>query len=184
MAGEPGWVPPGWICWAAAGQPSPQRPDHGTGRPGSGRARPAPGEMGADRLGTVVRHAPVALLGTLCNQPYTLRIHIDGRADPAKSQLTADLVGLNGRRATGGPHHEMINLGHLAAAWRVFCQLAGIEFIQGRRTYCGALCAHTTHNAPRRHAPPRSTGFARSRDPDVAPVSSAVVRLRRHRAFG
>jgi L-arabinose isomerase len=37
---------------------------------------------------------------------------------------------LNGWLAAGGPHHEVMNLGHHAATWRVFCQLAGIEFIQ------------------------------------------------------
>jgi len=37
---------------------------------------------------------------------------------------------LNGWLAAGGPHHEVMNLGHHAAAWRVFCQLAGIEYIQ------------------------------------------------------
>jgi L-arabinose isomerase len=37
---------------------------------------------------------------------------------------------LNGWLAAGGPHHEVMNLGHHAADWRVFCQLAGIEFVQ------------------------------------------------------
>jgi L-arabinose isomerase len=37
---------------------------------------------------------------------------------------------LNGWLTAGGPHHEVMNLGHHAAAWRVFCQLAGIEFVQ------------------------------------------------------
>jgi L-arabinose isomerase len=37
---------------------------------------------------------------------------------------------LNGGLTAGGPHHEVMNLGHHAASWRVFCQLAGIEFIQ------------------------------------------------------
>jgi L-arabinose isomerase len=37
---------------------------------------------------------------------------------------------LNGWLAAGGPHHEVMNLGHHAASWRVFCQLAGIEFVQ------------------------------------------------------
>jgi L-arabinose isomerase len=37
---------------------------------------------------------------------------------------------LNGWLAAGGPHHEVMNLGHHAAAWRDFCQLAGIEFVQ------------------------------------------------------
>src|SRR5712691_9228200 len=36
---------------------------------------------------------------------------------------------LNGWLAAGGPHHEVMNLGHHAADWRVFCELAGIEFI-------------------------------------------------------
>jgi L-arabinose isomerase len=30
----------------------------------------------------------------------------------------------------GGPHHEVMNLGHHAAAWKEFAALAGIEFIQ------------------------------------------------------
>jgi L-arabinose isomerase len=37
---------------------------------------------------------------------------------------------LNGWLTAGGPHHEVMNLGHHAAAWRAFCQLAGIEFVQ------------------------------------------------------
>jgi L-arabinose isomerase len=37
---------------------------------------------------------------------------------------------LNGWLAAGGPHHEVMNLGHHAASWRVFCQLADIEFVQ------------------------------------------------------
>jgi L-arabinose isomerase len=36
---------------------------------------------------------------------------------------------LNGWLAAGGPHHEVMNLGHHAAAWRDFCNLAGIEFV-------------------------------------------------------
>ncbi len=36
---------------------------------------------------------------------------------------------LNGWLAAGGPHHEVMNLGHHAASWRVFCQLAGIEYV-------------------------------------------------------
>jgi len=30
----------------------------------------------------------------------------------------------------GGPQHEVMNLGHHAAAWRVFRELTGIEFRQ------------------------------------------------------
>ncbi len=37
---------------------------------------------------------------------------------------------LNGWLTAGGPHHEVMNLGHHAADWRVFCQLSGIEFVQ------------------------------------------------------
>jgi L-arabinose isomerase len=37
---------------------------------------------------------------------------------------------LNGWLTAGGPHHEVMNLGHHAAAWREFCRLAGIEFVQ------------------------------------------------------
>jgi L-arabinose isomerase len=37
---------------------------------------------------------------------------------------------LNGWLAAGGPHHEVMNLGHHAQSWRAFCQLAGIEFVQ------------------------------------------------------
>ena len=37
---------------------------------------------------------------------------------------------LNGWLAAGGPHHEVMNLGHHAADWRAFCHLAGIEFVQ------------------------------------------------------
>ncbi len=36
---------------------------------------------------------------------------------------------LNGWLAAGGPHHEVMNLGHHAASWQVFCQLAGIEYV-------------------------------------------------------
>ena len=37
---------------------------------------------------------------------------------------------LNGWLTAGGPHHEVMNLGYHAADWQVFCQLAGIEFVQ------------------------------------------------------
>ena len=37
---------------------------------------------------------------------------------------------LNGWLAAGGTHHEVMNLGHHAADWRVFSQLAGIEHVQ------------------------------------------------------
>ena len=37
---------------------------------------------------------------------------------------------LNGWLAAGGPHHEVMNLGHHAADWKVFCHLSGIEFVQ------------------------------------------------------
>jgi L-arabinose isomerase len=37
---------------------------------------------------------------------------------------------LNGWLRHGGPHHEVMNLGHHAAAWRSFCDLTGIEFTQ------------------------------------------------------
>jgi L-arabinose isomerase len=37
---------------------------------------------------------------------------------------------LNGWLAAGGSHHEAMNLGHHSAAWRDFCQLAGIELVQ------------------------------------------------------
>ncbi|MGB6453253.1 MAG: L-fucose/L-arabinose isomerase family protein [Streptosporangiaceae bacterium] len=37
---------------------------------------------------------------------------------------------LNGWMSAGGTHHEVMNLGHHAASWRVFCQLADIEYVQ------------------------------------------------------
>jgi L-arabinose isomerase len=37
---------------------------------------------------------------------------------------------LNGWLAAGGPHHEVMNLGHHARSWQAFCELAGIEFVQ------------------------------------------------------
>jgi L-arabinose isomerase len=37
---------------------------------------------------------------------------------------------LNAWLTAGGPHHEVMNLGHHAAAWRDFCRLTGIEFVQ------------------------------------------------------
>jgi L-arabinose isomerase len=37
---------------------------------------------------------------------------------------------LNGWLSAGGPHHEVMNLGHHAASWQVFCQLTGIEFVR------------------------------------------------------
>jgi L-arabinose isomerase len=37
---------------------------------------------------------------------------------------------LNGWLAAGGPHHEVMNLGHHAEDWKAFCQLAGVEFVQ------------------------------------------------------
>ena len=37
---------------------------------------------------------------------------------------------LDGWLSAGGPHHEVMNLGHHAADWQAFCQLAGIEYVQ------------------------------------------------------
>jgi L-arabinose isomerase len=37
---------------------------------------------------------------------------------------------LNGWLHAGGPHHQVLNLGHHAAEWRVFGELAGMEFTQ------------------------------------------------------
>jgi L-arabinose isomerase len=37
---------------------------------------------------------------------------------------------LNAWLKAGGPHHEVMNLGYHAADWKVFCELAGIEFVQ------------------------------------------------------
>jgi L-arabinose isomerase len=37
---------------------------------------------------------------------------------------------LNGWLAAGGPHHEVMNLGHHAADWKVFAQLTGMEYVQ------------------------------------------------------
>jgi L-arabinose isomerase len=37
---------------------------------------------------------------------------------------------LNGWLKNGGPHHEVMNLGHHAADWKDFCTLTGIEFVQ------------------------------------------------------
>ena len=28
----------------------------------------------------------------------------------------------------GGPHHQVLNPGHVSEDWRIFCELAGIEF--------------------------------------------------------
>jgi L-arabinose isomerase len=49
-----------------------------------------------------------------------------GQFRPASGLRTC----LNGWLAAGGPHHEVMNLGHHAAGWRVFCQLTGIEYVQ------------------------------------------------------
>ncbi|HEY2692959.1 MAG TPA: L-fucose/L-arabinose isomerase family protein [Streptosporangiaceae bacterium] len=37
---------------------------------------------------------------------------------------------LNAWLTAGGPHHEVMNLGHHAADWEVFCRLAGIELVR------------------------------------------------------
>jgi L-arabinose isomerase len=49
-----------------------------------------------------------------------------GQFRPASGLRTC----LNGWLAAGGPHHEVMNLGHHAADWKVFCQLTGIEYVQ------------------------------------------------------
>jgi L-arabinose isomerase len=36
---------------------------------------------------------------------------------------------LNGWLAAGGPHHEVMNLGHHGASWQAFCELAGMEYV-------------------------------------------------------
>jgi L-arabinose isomerase len=37
---------------------------------------------------------------------------------------------LNRWLSHGGPHHEVMNLGHHAADWEAFCQITGIEFVK------------------------------------------------------
>jgi len=37
---------------------------------------------------------------------------------------------LNGWLTAGGPHHQVMNLGHHAESWKTFCQLTGIEYTQ------------------------------------------------------
>ena len=37
---------------------------------------------------------------------------------------------LNGWLRNGGPHHQVMNLGRHAETWKVFCELAGIEFVR------------------------------------------------------
>ena len=37
---------------------------------------------------------------------------------------------MNAWLRAGGPHHQVLNLGRHAADWRVFCELAGIEYVQ------------------------------------------------------
>jgi L-arabinose isomerase len=49
-----------------------------------------------------------------------------GQFRPASGLRTC----LNGWLAAGGPHHEVMNLGHHADSWRVFCELTGIEYVQ------------------------------------------------------
>jgi L-arabinose isomerase len=49
-----------------------------------------------------------------------------GQFRPASGLKTC----LNGWLRAGGPHHEVMNLGHHAADWRDFCDIAGIEFVQ------------------------------------------------------
>jgi L-arabinose isomerase len=34
---------------------------------------------------------------------------------------------MNAWLRAGGPHHQVLNLGHRAADWEVFCELSGIE---------------------------------------------------------
>ena len=38
---------------------------------------------------------------------------------------------MNAWLRAGGPHHQVLNLGHRAAAWEVFCELSGIELAAG-----------------------------------------------------
>jgi L-arabinose isomerase len=56
----------------------------------------------------------------MADMTYNQGVH--GAQDTANAMVRA------GRR--GGPHHEVMNLGHHAAAWKEFAALAGIEFIQ------------------------------------------------------
>jgi L-arabinose isomerase len=57
----------------------------------------------------------------------------DGRTTPGcrwRSSGSSPRARLDGWLAAGGPHHGVMNLGHHTADWRVFCDLAGIEFAQ------------------------------------------------------
>jgi L-arabinose isomerase len=49
-----------------------------------------------------------------------------GQFRPASGLRTC----LNGWLSHGGPHHEVMNLGHHAADWKAFCIQTGIEFVQ------------------------------------------------------
>jgi len=100
------------IIWVQAGQYCACRRDNAA----ICRRRKAgvPGDVVDDAVAASRRQEMPAL-----EMPYGLFRPVSGGRDC-----------LNGWLAAGGPHQEVMNLGHHSAAWRDFCQLAGIELVQ------------------------------------------------------
>ncbi|MFX0579203.1 L-fucose/L-arabinose isomerase family protein [Nocardia nepalensis] len=85
--------------------------------------------------------ATLACLVSLGGEKFRLVVAegtvLDSRELPALEMPYGQFRPASGLRAcmdgwltAGGPHHQVMNIGHHAADWQVFCQLAGIEFVQ------------------------------------------------------
>jgi L-arabinose isomerase len=104
----------------AAGRPAPR--SCSSCSPARPHSSGHPGVAGGDAVPAGLRR------GREPGQPGTARA---GDALYGQFRLHSGRAGLPERLAgAGGPHHEVMNLGHHAADWKVFCQLAGIEFVQ------------------------------------------------------
>ena len=55
-----------------------------------------------------------------------LMLRADIRFQPATGMRDC----MNGWLAAGGTHHMVMNLGHHAALWKVFCSLNNIEYVE------------------------------------------------------
>ena len=105
--------------------------------------------LGIGRLGDpptfLFRYQPgpatLAALVSLEGEAFRLVVaegeNLDGQELPALEMPYGQFRPASGLRACldgwlrhGGPHHEVMNLGHHAADWREFCAVTGIEFVQ------------------------------------------------------
>jgi L-arabinose isomerase len=103
--------------------------------PGDGRPAGPPAFLFQHQPGPATLATLVALDGGRFRLVVAEGENLEVPALPALTQTIGPFRPAAGLRAlltawrpARAPHHEVMNLGHHAASWRAFCQLAGIEF--------------------------------------------------------